>query len=163
MEIRYMSPADDKLSISKIYVKSWKYAYRDILPQDYLNSISEGEWVTHLSNPNRKTLLCLENDIVVGTSSFSNSRLEQFEGWGEIISIYLLPEYMGKGYGKRLIEFAVSELKKLRYSNIYLWVLEKNVKARHFYEKAGFILTEDYLNAKIGGKMVKEVRYIYKG
>lgn len=161
MEIRYMSSTDNKLSISKIYAESWKYAYRGMIPQDYLDSISEGQWVSYLTNPDRKTLLCLENDIMIGTSSFSNSRSEQFEGWGEIISIYLLPEYIGKGYGKQLIEFAVLELKKLGYSNIFLWVLEENSKARRFYEKAGFISTDDYLNARIGGKEVKEIRYIY--
>lgn len=161
MEIRYMSSTDDKLSISKIYAESWKYAYRGMIPQDYLDSISEGQWVSYLSNPDRKTLLCLENDIMIGTSSFSNSRSEQFEGWGEIISIYLLPEYIGKGYGKQLIEFAVLELKKLGYDNIFLWVLEENSKARRFYEKAGFISTDDYINARVGGKEVKEIRYIY--
>lgn len=161
MEIRYMSSTDDKLSISKIYAESWKYAYRGMIPQDYLDSISEGQWVSYLSNPDRKTLLCLENDIMIGTSSFSNSRSEQFEGWGEIISIYLLPEYIGKGYGRQLIEFAVLELKKLGYDNIFLWVLEENSKARRFYEKAGFISTDDYINARIGGKEVKEIRYIY--
>ena len=39
MIIRYLQQEDDLLEISNIYECSWKYAYRDIIPQDYLNSI----------------------------------------------------------------------------------------------------------------------------
>lgn len=46
MEIRYMIPADDKMEISKIYEESWKYAYKGIIPQDYLDSIPKGRWST---------------------------------------------------------------------------------------------------------------------
>ncbi len=43
MEICYMTQLDDWPAISKVYEESWKYAYQGIVPQDYLNSIPEGE------------------------------------------------------------------------------------------------------------------------
>ena len=43
MIIRYLQQKDDLLEISNIYECSWKYAYRDIIPQDYLNSIPKAK------------------------------------------------------------------------------------------------------------------------
>ena len=162
MEIRYITPADDKMTISKIYEESWKYAYKGIIPQDYLESLPEGRWVANLENSNWGTLVCVDSGRIVGTSSFCESRLNQFSGWGEIISIYLLPDYMGRGVGKVLFQSVVAELMKMGYRNIYLWVLEVNLRARRFYEKEGFLGTDDYLYDNIGGKDVHEIRYIYR-
>ena len=33
MEIRKMNQADDRMEISHIYEESWKYAYKDSIPQ----------------------------------------------------------------------------------------------------------------------------------
>lgn len=161
VQIRYLMPTDDRMAISKIYEESWKYAYKNILPQDYLDAIPEGRWVKNLDNPNFYTLVCIDNEKMIGTSSFCKSRFCQFDEWGEIISIYLLPEYMGKGFGKILLQSVIAELKKLNYQNIFLWVLEENFRARHFYEKSGFCMTTDYLDDTIGGKNLREIRYIY--
>ncbi len=148
--------------ISKVYEESWKSAYKDIIPQDYLASIPKGRWVQGLDNQGRKTLVCVDNGRIVGTSSFCQSRFEQFQGWGEVISIYLLPDYVGKGYGKSLMDAVLLELKRQGYENVFLWVLEENFRARNFYERYGFLLVEDFLEDNIGGKNLREVRYIYK-
>ena len=162
MEIRYAASMDDPLKISRVYEESWKYDYRGIIPQDYLDSIPAGRWASGIDNPNWKTIVCVEDGRIVGTSSFCSSRFEQFPGWGEVISIYLLPEYMGKCYGKRLLETAVTELRKQGYANVFLWVLEENSRARHFYERFGFSPTGDFLETEIGGKALREVRYIFQ-
>ena len=162
IEIRYIEPTDNRIAISEIYEKSWKYAYNGIIPQDYLNSIPKGKWASNSDNPSRKTLICIVNDSLIGTSSFGKSRFEKFSDWGEIISIYLLPDYFGKGYGKLLLQAAISELEKMGYKNIFLWVLMDNIRARNFYERFGFSRTDDYLDDNIGGKELQEIRYIYK-
>lgn len=107
-------------------------------------------------------MICIDDDCFIGTSSFGKSRFEKFSDWGEIISIYLLPDYLGKGYGKILLQAAISELEKMGYKNIFLWVLRENIRARCFYERFGFSRTDDYLDDNIGGKELQEIRYIYK-
>lgn len=77
-----------------------------------------------------------------------------------MISLYLLPEYMGKGYGKRLLETAVKELGKLGYAEVFLWVLEENKRARRFYERFGFSPAGGFMDTEIGGRTLREVRYI---
>ncbi len=162
MEIRPLTAGDDRLAVSKIYEESWKYAYRGLIPQDYLDSIPEGRWVSGLDRPNLKTLVCVEDGKLVGVSSFCPSRLERLSGWGEVVSIYLLPSCIGRGYGKCLMEATLSELKKLGYEEVFLWVLEENHRARGFYERLGFLPTGDVMEDTIGGKPLREVRYRYR-
>lgn len=56
---------------------------------------------------------------------------------------------------------ALSELKRQGYENVFLWVLEENIRARNFYEQFGFLPTDDFLDDNIGGKDLREVRYVY--
>ncbi len=95
MDIRYISAQDGRMAISKVYEESWKFAYKDIIPQAYLDSIPEGRWASNLDRQGWNTLLCVDNGRIVGNSSFCQSRIEQFRGWGEVVSIYLLPSYIG--------------------------------------------------------------------
>lgn len=41
--------------------------------------------------------------------------------------------YMRKGYGSKLLEFVMNELKKQGFTDVFLWVLEENNSAREFY------------------------------
>lgn len=113
MEIRYMTQLDDRFAISKVYEESWKYAYRGIVPQDYLESIPEGQWASNIEQADRKNLVMFEDDKMIGTSSFGKSRVEEMNGFGEIISLYFLLEYMRKGYGRLLLQAVAGELKKM--------------------------------------------------
>lgn len=157
--IRYIDENDDRSKISSVYEQSWKTAYRGIVPDDYLDSIPAGRWASKVDNPSWHTLVCLEDGQIIGTSSFCKSRFDVFEGYGEIISIYLLPEYVGKGCGRQLMERALSELRKQGYTKAFLWVLEENNRARAFYEKMGFTISDKSIESNIGGKDLKEVSY----
>lgn len=163
LEIRYMTDSDDRLAVSKVYEDSWKYAYKGIVPQDYLDGIPEGQWTSHIEQAGRKNLVMLQDGIIVGTTGFGRSRMAQMDGWGEIISLYFLPEYMGMGHGRSLLQAAVTELNKMGFDKVYLWVLEENQNARHFYEKYGFVQTDCCLFSDIGGRELKEVQYCITG
>lgn len=160
MEIRYINSFDDRNQISKIYEDSWRYAYRGIIPQGYLDKIPKGHWSKNFDIPYWNTVVCIYDGKYIGTSSFCESRFENYKNLGEIISIYLLPEYIGLGYGKKLLDFVIAQLKEKGYNEVFLWVLEENETARNFYEKYGFKLDNDYLEDTIGGKKLKEVRYV---
>ncbi len=162
LEIRYILPKDNLYEISNVYEQSWKYAYKDIIPENYLNSIPSGTWADNINKNGAKNIVILEKDIIIGTLSFSKSRWEKDHDYGEIISIYFLPQYIGKGHGKVLLDMAIKELKSLGFTQILLWVLEENHRARNFYEKYGFIFYGEYKNDDIGGKVLKEMMYEYQ-
>lgn len=159
MEIRYIRADDDFNAISRIYEESWKYAYKGIIPQEFLDSIPSGKWTAHLNRDGMKSLVLTENGKYIGTLSFCSSRWERYADYGEIVSIYFLPEYMHKGYGNELLERGTEELKKKGFERILLWVFEENTNARMFYEKNGFACTNEYLDDEIGGKSLREVMY----
>ena len=162
MEIRYISEDDDLTKISDIYERSWKHAYKGIIPQEYLDGIPRGRWAKSITREGMKNLVMTENGVFIGTAGFCRSRWEKYGDFGEIVSIYLLPEHTCKGKGSQLLRRCIEELKKLGYTELLLWVLEENTAARKFYEKNGFICAEEYLNDSIGGRELREVMYIYK-
>ena len=159
MEIRKVVQTDDFDAISRIYALSWKAAYKNIVPQDYLDALSETRLSERLRNNHSGSFVMIHNGEYIGTSSVCAARDEKISGWGEIISIYLLPEYYGKGFGKPLLENSISALSEMGYDKIYLWTLEENARARKFYEKNGFILSDKKL-INVGNKDLPEVRYI---
>ena len=59
-----------------------------------------------------------------------------------------------------MIQDAMRQLKEKGYSKIYLWVLEKNERARRFYEKNGFTWNGDRLEGEEGGRKVTDLRYV---
>lgn len=161
MEIRFIDETDSKSEIRRIYRESWKHAYRGIVPQDFLDAITEDQCGKSIGAPGVNTMICVEDGQIIGTSSFCKSRFEQYPDSGEVMSIYLLPEHMGKGYGSKLIKAVLNELEKQGFKNVFLWTLEDNTFARRFYERNGFASTGEYLNDNIGGKDLREVRYVY--
>lgn len=160
IEIRPMRPTDYLLAVSNIYEQSWKCAYRGIIPDEYLDGIPSGQWANGLNVSGRHSLLLFDNDKLLGTSSYCKARMDDMEDYGEIVSIYLLPEAMHKGYGKKLMQTVISELKRMGYQKVYLWVLEKNISTRRFYERFGFMLSGRILTDTFAGKELKEVQYI---
>ena len=160
MIIRHITENDDYAAVSDIYEQSWRYAYKGIIPQDYLDSIPHGRWLSGINAKGRTDIGAFEGGRIVGTASFCTSRWDIFPESGEIVSIYLLPEYTGKGIGAQLFEKCVEGLGWEGFRSIILWVLEDNVRARLFYEKYGFTATGEVMENNIGGRELREVMYI---
>lgn len=162
MEIRYINDNDSLEDISAIYEASWKHFYKDIIPDSYLESIPKGRWANSINKEGYNNLLFTVNGKAVGTACFCRSRWDSFADYGEIVSIYFLPEYTRRGYGSMLLKKSVDELRQKGYEQILLWVLEDNTSARLFYEKNGFTANGEYLDDNIGGKPLKEIMYQLK-
>ncbi|MDY5731052.1 MAG: GNAT family N-acetyltransferase, partial [Eubacteriales bacterium] len=77
-------------------------------------------------------------------------------------SIYLLPAYIGKGYGSQLLRQVIVELNNQGYNKILLWVLNENRRAKEFYKMNGFVETHHITNINIGGKELQEIMFVYK-
>ena len=149
------------------------------MPQAYLDSLPAGSWCGMVNRSGMNTLVVTAGEEIVGTSSYCERRPfdvrfdksffsdrktvkkdERTKDWGEIVSIYFLPQYMGKGHGMLLMQAVLGELRKTGYQNCCLWVLEENERARHFYEKIGFVPDGAYMEQEIGGELLREIRYV---
>ena len=159
-KVRPAGPDDDFEAIGNVYVKSWQAGYKGIVPQDYLDSLSSSRWAPKLSSGMHEILMLMDGGVYAGAASLCPARDEAMAGWGEIVSMYVLPEYFGRGAGQMLMEAALARLKAKGFDRIYLWVLQENRRARRFYEKHCFELSADSAEISVGGKTLTEVRYI---
>lgn len=155
---------EDVKDISKIHALSWKCAYKDMVPQQYLDELKYDFWVSTfqhwIANNILTVQLIFDHQRPVGCISYGKSRDDQLPNWGEVVSIYLLPNYFGKGYGQKLLECALLDMKKSGYTDIYLWVLKENLNARKFYEKNNFQNNDDECTFELMEKQLIDVRYV---
>ena len=74
--------------------------------------------------------------------------------------IYALEEVWGRGHGAGLMNEAFGRLAAMQYSQVVLWVLDTNDRARRFYERGGFDTDGSVKIDDINGARVSEVRYV---
>lgn len=164
MEIRYAA-MEDIHGMGQVYVDTWKAAYKGMIPQDYLDSLTYEGWEekfrSRFSQMTDYHLAVLDlHGQIIGVTSFMKTRDEDLPvTYGEIISIYVLPEYWQMGYGRQLLGFATSELKKLGFADCALWTLEDNLRAQRAYERFGFVRDGGKKSYEFNGTPVWEIRY----
>ncbi len=162
MFVRKVTPSDDFEAIAAIYAASWKQAYRGIVPQEYLDSLDDTSWASVRQGKMYDAYVLMDDEKYAGVSTYRDARDEAMAGWGEVVSIYLLPAYWGRGFAEGLLKASVKGLMELGYRQIYLWVLKDNARARAFYHKHGFVPNGDHNIITIGGKDLPEVRYVHR-
>jgi GNAT superfamily N-acetyltransferase len=138
MHVR-LGSADDALAIETIRVRSWRVAYRHVLPANELDAmpVDALRWRSRLERPPAgwSTFVVEHDGVVIGFASVGPSRDEH--GIGELYAIYVDPDAWSTGAGRALIERSEDQLAR-QYREATLWVLEDNPRARTFYERAGW-------------------------
>ncbi len=87
---------------------------------------------------------------IVGYASFG-PELDVFAPWphpvspagrqgqvGELYALYVHPAWWSTGTGRALMDHVLAKVSRAGFPNVMLWVLERNARARRFYERAGF-------------------------
>lgn len=155
---------EDAAIISFIGVASWQAAYRGIIPDSYLDSISVEQREKHLTkslavSANRFAIAQID-DKDVGMICFYPSHDEMVtEGTWEVEALYILPQYWNRGIGRALMQYAFEYMKDQKITVCDLWVLAENSCARRFYECMGFVYTGIEKTISIGNKDLIEVCY----
>ncbi|MGN0972554.1 MAG: GNAT family N-acetyltransferase [Aristaeellaceae bacterium] len=156
--------AADAQLISHIFATSWRKAYRGIVPQHYLDRLPEDYWVpsvrSWLESGRFSALMIYDGKRPVGCCIYGRGRDEGHEDWGEIVSLYLLPESTRQGFGHAALEESLSRMRQEGYKRFYLWALEHNHAADSFYRREGFKPTTDQGSFPIGGQTIHERRYV---
>jgi GNAT superfamily N-acetyltransferase len=170
--IRPATDADTE-ALAGVRQETWRAAYDGIIPADILARVTgdvNRNRGTFRPHPTRPLLTAVgPSDEVVGYASYgpertANGTFGPLPGsYGpvcvaELYAIYVTPNSWSSGAGRALMEHVLDGAHDAGYSDISLWVLEKNERARRFYERAGFTLTgERQVLDGLGG--VVEVRY----
>ncbi|MCB9597812.1 MAG: GNAT family N-acetyltransferase [Sandaracinaceae bacterium] len=157
----------DADELASVHLESWRWAYRGLLPDSYLNRLRQDElaarWWRRLAAPDlEEAILVLEHEGRVGGFVTFGPRRDD-PSWlgysGEIHMLYLAPELVGHGYGQQLIQSAFEDLARYRCHWVVVWVLSKNERARRFYERAGMRLDGGRRWDPFGDRAVPVMRY----
>lgn len=125
-----------------IQTESWKAAFRDILDEQTLERCTRIEKATAMYRRLFTQGIGHGYLLRVGGKphciAWWDAARDGEEGSAELICIHSLPDNWGKGYGTKMIEAVLSDIRAAGYSRVVLWVFEENRRARRFYEACGF-------------------------
>ena len=146
--------SDDEIK-EKAYVhwKSWQEAYRGIIDQTYLDSLTldKCEQIAYRWTDN--ILIAKDGDTVVGFVGCGKYRNDELENTGEVFALYILSQYYGKRVGYRLMQAALSKLAD--YPKIAVRVLKENIRAIRFYKRCGFRFDGSEKTLELGSPVVE--------
>jgi len=136
---------NDARGIADVHVRSWRQAYRGLMPDAVLDSLDiearERFWrrQINVTNHDRRPWLAADSDgDVVGFVSAGPAEDQSSSHTAEIYAIYVLAECWDRGVGRNLLQHAERDLREHGYGEATLWVLKTNQRAREFYEAAGW-------------------------
>lgn len=156
---------DDAAAIARVHVLSWRSTYKELLPAEFLESLTEGaytdRWRRFMSEGSSRVYVVQEGDdraSVVGFASGGHERAGETGYTGELYAIYLIESSQRRGYGRELVRAVAGGLRALGLEDMIVWVLRDNLPARDFYEGLGGV----YVRAQpitIGSVTLEEVSY----
>ncbi len=154
--IKTMETPEEIEGKSLVHWQTWRDAYDNLLPAEYQETMTLDRCRFFSQKYPENTLIAMDGKKVVGFISYGNFCDEAIQA-GEIIALYVLKDYYGKGVSKQLMHAAFVALDQ--FSEIYLWVLKDNKRAIAFYQKMGFTFDGQEQILKLG-KPVRELRMI---
>lgn len=160
VSIRKAVPGDEQV-LAYIQTESWKAAFADILSTEELvrcTNLQRAKQMYHnvLRREGCNTAIELVDDHPHCIAAWGTNRCDLGDTVGELICIHSLQNNWAKGYGSAMMEYVLAQLQQANYESVILWVFEENIRARKFYEKHGFTLTEQ----KKLANGIAEVMYI---
>ena len=130
--IRHATIADAS-RIAEILIFAKRMNYRNIFKND---KVSFGEMQVYplakryIDNSDElKGMWVYDDEFVKGVININGK---------QIVELYVDSFFENQGIGSILIKYAIEQL-----DCDFLWVLEKNIKAIRFYQKHGFVITEE--------------------
>ena len=120
---------ENLLSAAAVHAETWRESHKSFCSPEFVAAHTTQRQVEYLRGElaKGKSLWLLLDPEPVGLVSL----------WGDLIeNLYALPAKQRRGYGTRLLRFAMARCQKPT-----LWVLSNNQAAYGLYSKEGFILT----------------------
>lgn len=153
----------DAEGVAKVHVDSWRTTYRDLLPKEFLASLSyetraQG-WARAFgrNEPSELAFVAESEGEIVGFVTGGLARGEFDSYTGMIYAIYLLDLHQKQGIGRALFEKARLALLERGMASFMLWVLDGNPTSDFYAHMGGKVIGSK--QDVIGGQTVTEVAY----
>ena len=156
---------DDAAAINRVRVDSWQAAYGPLLPShdwdEMRANARDTRLRTSITEGSLGVLVAEVDGVVRAYSFFGGCRDDDLPDAGEVFALYADPAHWSTGLGRALMP---ATLDVLAVRPVVLWVLEANVRARRFYERAGFAWDGSRKDAELPGEvLLPELRYRLDG
>lgn len=142
MNIHYRIPTlDDIEKMSKQLTDSYVSAYKGLMSEEYLCSLSANHWTPILEASMQRGDQCLvaeENSDIVGSSVYGIAN-EDEKTYAEWHAFYVLPQYISQGIGHSFYKEIEKEMMQFGCRFCNLEVLSTNKRAIRFYLSHGFV------------------------
>lgn len=125
-------PVDETnlLKAATIHSISWKESHRAFCTRDFIEMHTPERQRDYLKNKknNGAKIYMLVEEEPAGIVSVTKSLIED---------LYVLPDMQGRGYGTKLLQYAIGQCT----DTPTLWILENNKRAEKLYRRVGFVET----------------------
>ena len=145
-KIRKKAP-NDCYDVAHVVTIAWQETYRGIVNDEFLDNLPNTEkergekYFNNFDESNNHQFVLEVYGKVVGFVNVGITDDEEYKNQGEIFALYIIKEYKGNGFGRKLTELGIDELKKLGCTKMIIGCLDGNP-------------TNEYYK-HIGGKLVK--------
>jgi len=158
---------DDADGLGAVHVRSWQAAYRELMPADYLASLSVEEraamWRERLAAdapPGVHRMVAESGSRIIGFVLAGPAMgSEEEPPLGQLYAVYVDPDHWDTGVGLVLFSAGVDALSEDGFETAVLWVHRGNDPARSFYEAHGWAADGAEHTEELFGIVVPEVRY----
>ena len=130
-------------AIALIHDACWRDTYTGMVPDAVIIgshlATREALWQVLLAAPadERCAFVAEERGRIVGCAWGGPEESGDPIYGAELLGLYLLRDYRGRGLGRRLLGAAVEALRAQGHPNLLLWALADNMAARGFYTALG--------------------------
>lgn len=161
----------DAPAIARVHVETWRAAYAGIVPDAYLVAMTESKQALQWNHTIRSAvapeavLVAESSDLpggrIVGFGSCGRARQRPGTGpgGGEVFTLYVAPDWQGRGIGRRILHGLLAKLKAGGLNEALVWVLSDN-PARFFYEAMGARRVAER-QERFAGERLEEAAYAW--
>lgn len=132
--------SEDAAAIAHVHEEAWRHAYQGVIPHLPLAQMiarhGPGWWQSVLARGMRALVLEFDGELT-GYVTLGRSRMRGTPFGGELFELYVLPDFQGVGFGRRLFRAARTELERRGIEGLCVWALADNEMACAFYLHLG--------------------------
>jgi ribosomal protein S18 acetylase RimI-like enzyme len=156
--------SEDATGLSRVFDSAWREAYQGIIPGIALEKMIARRgprWWRSTVGRGRPLVVLDVGEGIAGYVSYGRCRDRSLPADGEVDELYLVPEYQGVGYGRRLFNAVRNDLRDRGMQRVVVWALGDNERACAFYERLGG-RSVARIEERIGGIPLAKVAYLFR-
>ena len=155
---------EDAEAVTDVLINTWKTAYRGIVSDECLDNLDRVTLVERRRKQYKDYIVAVSDGLIAGFCWYvnNNSFTEDVPDIdSEVVAIYVLPEMERQGIGRKMMLYAIDDLKKQDKNKMIIWCLKDNHQGRAFYEKMGGKIIGEH-KTHIGNLDYDEVGFLFR-